>query len=56
MPFSKFDPHAPATPEAQDPAARRRALLLRWGGLVATAFTALGFAFMAYWLWRDRQP
>ena len=54
MPFSKFEPDRPfeEEPEAKDPSARRRVLVLRWAQWVAAVYTAIGFGFMAYWLLR----
>lgn len=57
MPFSKFDPHRPPDPgedpmQPATPAAGRRARLLRWGTWITLAMTALGYGFIAYWLFR----
>lgn len=50
MAFNKFDPHKPDEPEA--PSTNRRANLLRYGWWISLAYTAVGFAFIAYWMVR----
>ncbi|MEK6986365.1 MAG: hypothetical protein AABX89_08320 [Candidatus Thermoplasmatota archaeon] len=54
MPFSKFEPNRPQTPEPEGttPQATRRANLLRWGNLILFAMTVLGFGLMFYWMSR----
>jgi len=52
--FNKFDPYREDADEggleATNPSARRRALVLRYAWWIATAYTAVGFAFILYWL------
>jgi hypothetical protein len=54
VPWSKFDPDAaPAEPEGSlDTSAKRRALVLKYAWWVTVVYTALGFGFIAYWLFR----
>lgn len=51
MAFSKFDPHKPDEPEKSTPGGRR-ANLLRYGWWISVFYTAVGFAFIAYWMLR----
>ena len=56
VPFSKYDPHRPDDGDdglrASTPAARRRALLLKYGWWVTAVYTAVGFAFLfVFWRW-----
>jgi hypothetical protein len=51
MPFSKFDPDRPVEdPETEDASAARRVRILRYWQWISSAFTALGFAIIAYLL------
>ncbi len=54
LPFSKFDPNRPVedSPEAKTPSGARRILILRWVVWIVYAYTALGFGFIMYWLFR----
>lgn len=56
MAFSKFDPARPvvAPADEDDASARRRALLLRYGGSVARWMMYLGFAVIAYEIGHQR--
>lgn len=55
MPFSKFDPHAPAEARrrgvpASTEGAGRRAWVLKVAWWISTGFVAVGYAFIAWWV------
>ncbi len=58
LPFSKFDPHRPATKdaEASTPSGARRIMILRWVNPLVFAYTAMGFGFIVYWSARKWTP
>lgn len=49
--FDKFDPER-STPDEDfaSAGAERRAWLLRWGWRISTAYMAIGFGFIVYWI------
>lgn len=51
MAWSKFDPTAPIG-ERDDPQAKRRAALLKWGNWISLAMLVLGFGLIVYWTTR----
>lgn len=52
--FNKFDPYREEPEQdglkASSGGARRRALLLKYGWWLSTAYVVLGFGFILYWI------
>lgn len=53
MAFTKFDPHRPVA-DADDPMARRRAWILKWGMAVSQGMFYLGLLAITYIIGKQR--